>query len=96
MINTKTILSFSGLLAALIAIGTAAWAAMDYTQIRPVLLREFAQLEQSQQQTVQSLLLLRFQFLMQKLTYGGLTFAEQQELCQVALQLNYVGVPGCR
>lgn len=43
----------------------------------------------------ESILQIRFTQLIQKKEYGGLTFIEQQELCKIAKQLEYVGVPGC-
>lgn len=89
-----------------VAVLTILWYSMDYIQVRPIIKREFvysrsevdernkvltAQLDQANQ----AILLIQFQLLMQKREYGGLTFAEQQELCRLAYVLGYVGVPGC-
>lgn len=93
-------------LAGITSISWAGWKAGDYTELRPVILKEYIEyqlqqqqfiekLQEQQAQTLQSVLQLRFQTLMLQKQYGALTFAEQQELCQVAKTLEFVGVPGC-
>ena len=89
------ILRTAAIVAALSVIGTTLWAAGDYTGIRPVMKNELIKIQQTLDQNNLILLQLRFQVLMQKKQYGGLTFQEQQELCSIARTLGYVGVPGC-
>lgn len=96
----------AAILAAVSSISWAGWKAGEYTELRPVILKEYIeyqiqqqefikQLQVQQSQTLQSILQLRFQTLMLQKQYGQLTFAEQQELCRVAKTLEFVGVPGC-
>ena len=81
---------------AVIAILTGLWKAGDYTGIRFILKNEFAQLQTQEMQTVQSVLILRFNFLIMKRSLSKeWTFLDQQELCAVGHNLNYIGVPGC-
>lgn len=85
---------WSATLAAVVAICTTVWAAADYTEVRPVIKKEFLLAMQVQKTLSDNLLLLRFQFLMQKKEYGGLSLQEKLELCQLARQLNFA-VEGC-
>lgn len=94
-IMSNWILRTAAIVAALSVIGTTLWAAGDYTGIRPVMKNELIKIQQTLDQNNLILLQLRFQVLMQKKQYGGLTFQEQQELCSIARTLGYVGVPGC-
>lgn len=85
----------SAVVIALSVVGGSLWAAGDYTGVRPVLKNEIIKIQQTVEQTNLILLQLRFQVLMQKQQYGGLTFQEQQELCSISRSLGYVGIPGC-
>lgn len=102
-----TLVKVAAALTAASTISYASWSAADYVQIRPVILREYADyqvqqqefiknLQEQQTQTLQSINELRFRTLMMQREYGQLTLLEQNELCAVAKQLGYVtGVPGC-
>jgi len=106
VINTAFIKETAIILAALGAIGTAAWAFGTATGYRPALISELheseSKLVQSDKNTEQTLenlsnamLLIRLQLLMKERELGGLSFQDQQELCRIARILSYVGVPGC-
>ena len=95
MIKAKTILTTAAVLAACATIIGTTWAALDYTDLRPILSREFRVTQQQLEDQSKSILLIRFQLLMQKKKQGLWTFDDQQELCRIARVLGYVGVPGC-
>ena len=82
-------------IAALTLIGSTLWAAGDFTGVRPVVKYEIVKIQEILDKNNQAILLIRFQLLMQKSQQGGLTFQEQQELCQIASVLDYINVPGC-
>lgn len=85
----------AGIATAAVTLASMAWVATDWAGVRPVIKREFEVLQAQLTQDEQTLLLLRFQILMQRRQWTVLSFAEQQELCQIAAALQYVGVPGC-
>jgi hypothetical protein len=92
------IVQIIGVITGSITTVTAAWLAMDYTGVRPIVKREFAQVQEQVDQVTKSILQLRFQTLMLKKQWGDVrewTFADQQELCALSRTLQYVGVPGC-
>ena len=72
-----------------------AWAAMDYTGIRPVLKMEFVQLQTQEQQLVIGLALIEYQQLLEKSKHVSLSPEEQQVLCADAGQLGFTA-PGCK
>lgn len=82
-------------IAALTLIGSTLWAATDFTGVRPALKYELKKIEQILDQNNLAILQIRFQLLMEKKNFGGLTFNEQQELCAIARTLNYVNIPDC-
>jgi len=85
----------SGAVMASIALLAAGWKAADYTEVRPVILKEF-KLRMAQMESLEKQVWLqRFLFLQTKQQNGGLTFLEQQEMCQIARNLGFTGVPGC-
>jgi hypothetical protein len=102
--NVIQIASYIGATTAIIA---TAWATGDYLRIRPILQRDYAQLESQQQLSIEKLQeqqlqanrsysLLRAEFLISQTKYRNLDFIEQQELCRLAKELEwYSGVPGC-
>ncbi len=92
----KRIIQLGAIVAAFVAVGTAAWSAGDYLRIRPVLKSEFELVMNQVQQNTQAVLRITFDNLTRKREYGGLTFDEQQNLCRIAAALEYVGVPGCQ
>jgi hypothetical protein len=75
--------------------------------MRPILQRDYAQLEMQQQltieqlqtqqlQTYQSYNAFRAEYLIAQTKYRVLDFNEQQELCRLARLLEWTaGVPGC-
>jgi hypothetical protein len=83
-------------IAALILICSTAWSIGDFTGVRPIVKYELQKIQQVLDQNNLAILQIRFQLLMEKLKINGtLEFDEQQELCQIARTLNYVGIPGC-
>lgn len=95
MISTKTIITAGAVFAAISSMAYGAWAALDYTDLRPVLVKEFRTSQQQLEEMSKSILLLRFQNLMEARERGGLGFSDQQELCRISRVLGFVGVPGC-
>lgn len=89
------IIKTGAVIGALALISSTIWAAADYTEVRPVIKKEMLAMMETQKQLTDNLLSLRFQLLMQKKNYGGLTFQEKQELCKTSKTLGYIGVPGC-
>lgn len=89
-----------------IAVATAVWWSMDYTEVRPIIKREFnysrAELNEQAKtltaqldQTNELLIAIQFKLLLQKREFGKLTFEELQELCRLAALLSYTAVPDC-
>jgi len=91
----NTILKAAAILTASTTLASAAWIAGDYTEVRPVLLKEFHQLAEESAQVNKAVLLIRFQLLMEKSKFQPLDFDDQQELCRIAKELQFSGVPGC-
>ncbi len=95
----KTILKWGALAGALTAISIAigqAWGIADDYDVRPVLEYDLIALQKVVEQQAQSSLLQRFYFLLEKTKWGSLTFEETQELCRIARELQFTGVPGCQ
>lgn len=94
-----TIIQISATVTACLALTATAWGALEYTDLKPVLSRDFrpalAMLEAQIENLSKAQLLIRFQQLDQKLKFNPLTFEEDQERCRIARVLNYVNVPGC-
>jgi len=89
-------LKFTTIFMATTAVLSTVWAAGDYTGVRPVIKNEFIRISDIQQQLSQSILLMRFQIIRNKLEVTGtITFAELQEMCQIAQQLNFFGITEC-
>lgn len=89
-------LKFTSIFMATTALLGSVWAAGDYTGVRPIIKNEFIRISEVQQQISQSILLMRFQIIRNKREVTGtLTFDELQEMCQIAQQLNYFGIPEC-
>jgi hypothetical protein len=91
----KRLIQISATVAAVAALATTLWAAGDYLAVRPIIKREFVQVQAQVEQLSQAMLRVQFENLMRKREYGGLTFDEQQTLCRIAKALGYVGVPRC-
>jgi hypothetical protein len=91
----STILKAAALLAAVTAICGSAWAFMDYTEVRPVMIREFRVAQQQLEDMSQSVLLLQFQLLLETKKFRELTVEEQIRLCRIAEALKFPGAPGC-
>ena len=92
--NTKNLLIYLGVPAAIVAAVTATWAMTDYLGIRPVLSREFTELKTTVAVNQRGVLLIRWQILEQKRKTEGLTAAEQVEFCQISRLLGIRG-GGC-
>lgn len=94
-----TLIQIGASVTALLVITSAAVGALEYTDMKPVLNRDFrsvlAQLEAQIENLSQAQLLIRFQQLEQKLAFAPLSFEEAQERCRIARVLAYVNVPGC-
>ena len=90
------IVRIAAIITACSVVGGAAWGIADYTETRPVLEREFVKLQQQAEDMSQSILAVRFWLLMDRLKINGqLTLEEQRELCKLAKELQYIGIPGC-
>ncbi len=105
--SAKVLLKAAAIVTAVSVVGGAGWAVGDYTEIRPIIKKEFLvsqnEFQTSQQmlleqiqQNQQITLLLQFKVLEEKRKYSYLTFDEIQERCQIAETLKYVLVDGCR
>lgn len=102
-----TVGAIAGALSGMFIFAEQLWSAADGAGIRPIIKREFDADNVLDTQVVDSLrdkvaglassvLLIRFQLLYQRrLQNGSLSFAEQQELCALARELQFHGVPGC-
>lgn len=86
---TGKIVKFSAILGAIVAISSTLWAAADYTEVRPIIKKEFKVVMETQKMLSDNLLLLRFQFLMQKKELNQLSLQEKLELCKISKQLNF-------
>lgn len=79
---------------------SAAVTILVFTDLKPVLSRDFrptiAQLQTQIENLSNAQLLIRFQQLEQKMKFEPLNFPEAQERCRIARVLGYVGVPGCQ
>ena len=91
---------YSAIAASVVAISGAmagAWNIADKLEIRPALKSELHLVEDAQQQTVKTLALFRFQYLLERLRQNRiLSDQETAELCELAHQLNYVKIDICR
>lgn len=80
---------------AIIAALSAAWAAADYLEVRPVILKEVREIETQLAATTRAVELQRWQFLLAKLrANGSLDAAEQFEFCALGKRLGFSS-PGC-
>lgn len=93
--DTAFIIKIAGVVTALSVIAGTAWAIGDYTELRPVVKREFKMVQAQMESTNKAILLLQFSILDQKRQQGALTFLETQQYCSIARELGYVNVPGC-
>lgn len=80
---------------ALATLLTMAWAIGDYTGLRPVTKTEHMLVSSNQDAIAESLSQLQFSWLLQKQKDGVLDFVEHQQMCRLARDLDYFGVPGC-
>jgi hypothetical protein len=72
-----------------------AWAALDYTGVRPALVIELRELEHRVTENERHRLRVRFADLIATMKIRALTIYEQDELCQIAAELR-ARAPGCR
>lgn len=85
---------------------TATYYAADYTEIRPIIKKEYRlaqeditktlqQLQQQIQSNSQATVFLQFRILSDKQKTQPLSYDEQRQLCTAGNILGYTGVPGC-
>jgi hypothetical protein len=94
---TNRYLKLTSILAATATAAGIIWAVADYTEVRPVIVKEFNEQISVVQNNSHSILLIRFQFLKskQKITQL-LTFEELNEMCAIAQELGFTaGMPEC-
>lgn len=101
------IVSLSKTAAAVTSLGGLIWVGADTIDRRPVLEYEaikmadlleskLFKMQEQQVEIIKSINSSRFWNLIdRKKAQGSLSFEEQQELCRVAKQLNYVGIEDC-
>lgn len=70
------------------------FAGLEYTGLRPVVLKEFAELQLQVQSNSQTLALQRWQWLNEKRRIQGLSIIEQIEYCKLSRLLGIRG-EGC-
>lgn len=91
-----------------ITLATGAYYVTDYTEVRPIIKKEYRlaqeditknlqQLQEQIQSNSRANVYLQFQVLSekQKITQAPLSFEEQRQLCSAAEILDYSGVQGC-
>jgi hypothetical protein len=104
--NIATLLKTAAVVGAVGAIGSAAYATMDYTGVRPVMIREFLQLAQTQadviqqlqstqQQSVESIDWLKFNMLLERSKISPLSVDDRRQLCALAGQFSMNAEAGC-
>jgi hypothetical protein len=100
------IVKAAGIVTACVTIGGAAWYAGDYTELRPVIKKEYLEaqadsteilkgLVEQQQQMTTSVMELQFQTLNLKRKAGALDWSEEQDRCRIAKRLEYFNTEGC-
>jgi hypothetical protein len=106
-----SITQIAAIYSAVLGLAGGAWLALDYTETRPVILKEFNEaqadsaevmkglLEQQtlmQKQLSTSVMELQFQTLdMKRKQAGHLEWSDHQNYCRIAKRLDYVNVEGC-
>lgn len=95
--SAKIVITAGAVFAALSSLSWGAWQFGDYTEIRPIIKREFKVALTQTEQNTQALLWIKFQILDDKFKKGGLSLDEMKERCDIAKILNYPStfVPGC-
>jgi flagellar motor component MotA len=83
------IIKAGSIMGAFLVLTGATVKALDYTETRPVILKEFRVVMDQVQQNTQATLLIRYQLLDAKRKSGTLTVEESIERCQIAMVLNY-------
>jgi hypothetical protein len=100
------ILKAVGAIGACIPVAVAAWYAGDYTEMRPVIKKEYLEaqadsteilkgLVEQQSQMTTSVMELQFQTLTLKRKAGALDWSEEQDRCRIAKRLEYFNTVGC-
>jgi hypothetical protein len=101
-----TLVQAAALLTAGTTLAGGAWVAGDYTGMRPVIKKEYEQVQadqtqilrgliEQQQQQMNSIFELQYQTYDLKRQRGGLDWSERQKYCSLAKKLDYVGVEDC-
>ena len=86
--------TYIGIATGAVALAGAAWAAMDFTGVRPALILEHRNLAEEVAGNSRALLHIRYQDLDRIRQQRKLTTVERQEFCSIARQLGWKG-PGC-
>jgi uncharacterized membrane protein len=101
------VVNMAKVVTAVTSLGGMVWVGADSIDRRPVLeyeVKQMADLLDSKLFSIQEQQIeigkfmnsTRFSNLMEKLKVNGtLSFEEQQELCRIARELDYTGIPGC-
>jgi hypothetical protein len=96
----------AGILGALTIVGGTAWTAADYTEVRPVMKREFLQMAQIQSEIIKNLQetqskiietqdAIDFRQLMWQQSVAPLSLADKHRLCDLAAQFHMMQAAGC-
>ncbi len=107
MITIARLTAAATAIGAVATTGAGAWYAGDYMGVRPIIKKEFTEVQeastevlqglvQQQQQIATSVLELQFQSLDQKRAKGELDFQDLQTYCRLAKKLDYVNMEMCQ
>ena len=88
-------LEFAKAIGAFTVIGGAALAVANYTELRPIVVKEFKSVQVQIEELSKSQLYIQFQWLQEKEKREGLTFDERQTMCRIARVLDFRGIAGC-
>lgn len=73
----------------------ASWTAGDYLGIRPIIKKEFMPAMDQMQKMQESIMLMQFQYLLEKQKHQPLSTEEMMQLCAYARVLG-IAVQGCQ
>lgn len=94
MISNKITLA-AAVVTGISALATAGWTAGDYLGIRPIMKREFIPAMDQLEKVQQSVMLMQFQYLIEKQKHQPLTTEEMMQLCAISRVLG-IRVDGCQ
>lgn len=93
LIKNKVVLAAT-IVASATSLAIAGWTTADYLQIRPIIKREFIPAMDQLEKVQQSVMLMQFQYLIEKQKHQPLTMEEQMQLCAISRVLG-ITVQGC-